>query len=213
MEFEYTRNTMQGTFDFVALETRLHKIKEQLVEEMNEWRSQGETLSAKEALSASGETYACQQVNSAFQKWSRTEQPSISAAPQDNNKFVWNVTIMGDLDGGWYENGIYHLTLTFSPDFPEVLPRPKFVTKMFHPQINEDGFPYLSVSMADSKNVVCILQDIHSLLKRPPSPDPRTWLNKKAAELYFNGGQEEREEYKRTVRRFAQRSMEEEGPW
>jgi len=58
---------------------------------------------------------------------------------------------------------------------------------------------------------VCILQDIHSLLKRPPSPDPRTWLNKKAAELYFNGGQEEREEYKRTVRRFAQRSMEEEG--
>ena len=58
---------------------------------------------------------------------------------------------MGDLDGGWYENGIYHLTLTFSPDFPEVHPRPKFVTKMFHPQINEDGFPYLSVSMSDSK--------------------------------------------------------------
>ena len=58
---------------------------------------------------------------------------------------------MGDLDGGWYENGIYHLTLTFAPDFPEVLPRPKFATKMFHPQISEDGFPYLSVSMADSK--------------------------------------------------------------
>ena len=31
MEFEYQRNTMQGTFDFVSLETRLHKIKEQLV--------------------------------------------------------------------------------------------------------------------------------------------------------------------------------------
>jgi hypothetical protein len=58
---------------------------------------------------------------------------------------------MGDLDGGWFENGIYHLTLTFAPDFPEVLPRPKFATKMFHPQISEDGFPYLSVSMADSK--------------------------------------------------------------
>lgn len=104
MEFEYQRNTMQGTFDFVALEARVHKIKEQLVrsflllrflfsylcsfpvylwyfsmvtptvhgavaqmEEMNDWRSQGEMLSAKEALSANGETYACQQVNSAFQ--------------------------------------------------------------------------------------------------------------------------------------------------
>ena len=153
---------------------------------MSEWRRQGDTLSAKEALSANGETYACQQVNSAFQvapprparilaallfgagrltsfacpspalssclqKWTRTELTSISAAPQDNNKFVWNVTIIGDLEGSWYENGIYHLTLTFPPDFPESLPRPQFKTKMFHPQINEDGYPYLSVSMADSK--------------------------------------------------------------
>jgi hypothetical protein len=31
MEFEYQRNQMQGSFDFVALEARLHKIKEQLV--------------------------------------------------------------------------------------------------------------------------------------------------------------------------------------
>ena len=61
------------------------------------------------------------------------------------------------------------------------------------------------------QNVVVILQDIHALLKSQPNPDPRTWLNKKAADLYFNGGQEEREEYKRTVRRFAQRSMEEDG--
>ena len=151
MEFEYQRNTMQGSFDFVSMESRLHKIKEQLTEEMSEWRRQGDALTLKEAESANKELYACQQVNSAFQKWSRGEVPSISAAPQDNNKFVWNVTIMGDSDGGWYENGIYHLTLTFSPDFPEVLPRPKFVTKMFHPQINEDGFPYLSVSMADCK--------------------------------------------------------------
>lgn len=64
---------------------------------------------------------------------------------------MWNVTIIGDLEGSWYENGIYHLTLTFPPDFPESLPRPQFKTKMFHPQINEDGYPYLSVSMADSK--------------------------------------------------------------
>ena len=31
MEFEYARNTMQGSFDFVTLGTRLHKIREQLV--------------------------------------------------------------------------------------------------------------------------------------------------------------------------------------
>jgi hypothetical protein len=31
MEFEYTRNTMQGSFDFVTLAARLQKINEQLV--------------------------------------------------------------------------------------------------------------------------------------------------------------------------------------
>ena len=115
------------------------------------------------------------------QKWSRAELPSISAAPQDNNKFVWNVTIMGDLDGGWYENGIYHLTLSFSPDFPEVHPRPRFATKMFHPQINEDGFPYLSVSMADSKV---------SALSRalPPSPPPPSLFTARSVPWHVNVG-------------------------
>jgi len=115
------------------------------------------------------------------QKWSRAELPSISAAPQDNNKFVWNVTIMGDLDGGWYENGIYHLTLSFSPDFPEVHPRPRFATKMFHPQINEDGFPYLSVSMADSKV---------SALSRalPPPPPPPSLFTARSVPWHVNVG-------------------------
>jgi hypothetical protein len=117
MEFEYQRNIMQGTFDFGSLESRLRKIKEQLVpcfllvplfrcfvpadslglppltcscsfysplaaasllpvacilpatqiQEIAEWTSQGAELSAKDALSSHGETYACQQVNSAFQ--------------------------------------------------------------------------------------------------------------------------------------------------
>ena len=65
MEFEYQRNTMQGSFDFVSMESRLHKIKEQLTEEMAEWRRQGDALTLKEVESANKELYACQQVNSA----------------------------------------------------------------------------------------------------------------------------------------------------
>lgn len=64
-----------------------------------------------------------------------------------------------------------------------------------------------------SQNVAVILQDIQTMLKNPPNPDPRTWLNKKAADLYFSSNQEGREEYKRTVRRFAQRSMEDDAPF
>jgi hypothetical protein len=47
------------------------------VEEMAEWRRQGEVLSAKEAVSANGEIYACQQVNSAFQVSSWTHDDDV----------------------------------------------------------------------------------------------------------------------------------------
>ncbi len=47
------------------------------VEEMAEWRRQGELLSAKEAVSANGEIYACQQVNSAFQVSSWTHDDDV----------------------------------------------------------------------------------------------------------------------------------------
>ena len=49
------------------------------MEEMAEWRRHGEALSAKEAESASGETYACQQVNSAYQvSWRAPERTGLS---------------------------------------------------------------------------------------------------------------------------------------
>jgi len=203
MEFEYTRNIMQGAFDFKALEGRLVKIKERLNEEIREWVRLGEVATAKGISS-----YDCQQVHIALQKFERIDPPGISASPQANNSFVWDVTIIGGLDGGWWENGMYTLKLIFSQEFPDIHPRPRFETKMFHPQISEDGFPFLSVSVAESKNVALLLQDVHSLLKLPPNPDPRTWLNREAAELYFNEGEKGREEYARRVRRCAQRSME-----
>jgi ubiquitin-protein ligase len=195
---------LQGSFDFKALETRLGTIKELINEEIREWVRLGEVASAKGPSS-----YDCQQVNIALQKFKRVDPPGISASPQENNSFAWDVTIIGGLEGGWWENGIYTLKLIFPQEFPDVHPRPRFETKMFHPQISEDGFPFLSVSVAESKNVATLLSDVHALLKQPPNPDPRTWLNKEAADLYFNDGEKGREEYARRVRRCAQRSMEE----
>ena len=75
-------------------------------------------------------------------------------------------------------------------------------------QISREGYPFVGVSLADWKNVSAILADIHNILRQPPNPDPRTWVNKEAAQLYFNDGEKGREEYARCVRRCAQRSME-----
>mmetsp|Transcript_59174 Transcript_59174/g.142586 ORF Transcript_59174/g.142586 Transcript_59174/m.142586 type:complete len:204 (+) Transcript_59174:279-890(+) len=203
MEFEYSRNEMAGSFDFGSLKERLDKIWDQLMLETRGWERKGEEMTAKGT-----DSYECQQVNMALQKFGRVPLEEVSASPQSTNMFVWDVTFMGGLDGGWWENGIYSLTLVFPPDFPDTSPRPKFETVMFHPQISKEGYPFVGVSLYDWKNVTSIVQDIHNILRNPPNPDPRTWVNKDAANLYFNEGDKGREEYARQVRKCAQRSME-----
>ena len=61
-EFEYSRNSMAGAYDFRALEGRLIKIKEALLEEHASWIRQGEAATVKGAHS-----YDCQQIQLALQ--------------------------------------------------------------------------------------------------------------------------------------------------
>mmetsp|Transcript_39706 Transcript_39706/g.61974 ORF Transcript_39706/g.61974 Transcript_39706/m.61974 type:complete len:446 (-) Transcript_39706:49-1386(-) len=203
VEFEYPRNSMNGEYDFKTLKGRLAKIREQIDEETKSWVQQGEITSAKGSSS-----YDCQQVDMALQKFKKLDPPGISVEKRDQNMFVWDVTIHGGLEGCWWDGGLYFLEIVFPPDFPDNQPRPKFRTKMFHPNITADGFPFVSVSVIDCKNAGTVITDILSLLIDPPNPDPRTWVNKEAADLYFNGGDQGREEYSRKVRRLARRSIE-----
>ena len=87
------------------------------VKELVQWQREG-------VESSKHQSFACQHILSAFevldtkhiacmslayctdhiyvfQKWSKLSNVGISAAPREFNKFVWDVTIMGDLDGGW----------------------------------------------------------------------------------------------------------------
>jgi hypothetical protein len=61
-EFEYSRNSMSGSFDFRALEGRLIKIKEALLEEHTVWIRLGEAATVKGSHS-----YDCQQIQMALQ--------------------------------------------------------------------------------------------------------------------------------------------------
>jgi ubiquitin-conjugating enzyme E2 Z len=135
-EFEFPRNTMMGSYDFKSIVTRIEGIKDVVEKETREWQTKG-----AEATARGVQSYDCQQINMALQKFNRVELDGISASPQDGNIFVWDVTIMGGLGGGWWENGIYTLKLVFPPDFPDSPPRPKFDTNMFHPQVSLSSYP------------------------------------------------------------------------
>ncbi|KAL7115115.1 hypothetical protein ACP275_04G164500 [Erythranthe tilingii] len=73
-----------------------------------------------------------------LERLKRDPPPGISAAPEENNIMLWNAVINGPDDTPW-SGGTFKLTLEFPHDYPFKPPRVRFVSRMFHPNIYEDG--------------------------------------------------------------------------
>ena len=129
-----------------------------------------------------------------FKKMLKDPPPCLNAAPNDDNIFFWTAVIFGPDDTPW-EGGTFNLTLEFTDQYPNKAPVVKFVTKMFHPNIYQDGRICLDILQAQWTpiyDVAAILTSIQSLLN---DPNPNSPANAEAAQLY----QENRREYNRRV--------------
>ena len=60
------------------------------------------------------------------------------ASPRENNLLLWTASIEGIEKTPW-EGGLYQLRLDFSENYPNKAPSVRFLTKMFHPNIYNDG--------------------------------------------------------------------------
>ena len=65
-------------------------------------------------------------------------QSGITAVPLEDNILVWKAIIFGPEDTYW-EGGVFRLTISFTEEYPNKAPVIKFETKMFHPNIYNDG--------------------------------------------------------------------------
>jgi len=87
------------------------------------------------------------------------EDAGVTATPSGDSLFNWTATIFGPDDTEW-EGGIFNLVLDFSEDYPNKPPKVKFVTKMFHPNIYNDG----SICLDILQNMWSPVYDISSIL-------------------------------------------------
>ncbi|KAF7494927.1 Ubiquitin-conjugating enzyme E2 1 [Sarcoptes scabiei] len=127
--------------------------------------------------------------------------PGISAAPMENDIMHWNAVIFGPPDTP-YEDGTFHLKLTFSEEYPNKPPLVKFVTRMFHPNIYTDGsicLDILQTRWSPTYDISAILTSIQSLLDEP---NPNSPANALAAQLYT----ENRNEYVKRVAAIVEKS-------
>ncbi|CAG9315314.1 unnamed protein product [Blepharisma stoltei] len=121
--------------------------------------------------------------------------PGISAAPSNDNIMLWNAVIFGPEDTPW-EGGTFKLTIEFSEEFPNKAPLVRFQTRMFHPNIYNDGTICLDIlqnQWSPIYDVQAILTSIQSLLC---DPNPNSPANSEASRIYVDNPRE----YNRRVR-------------
>ena len=100
---------------------------------------------------------------------------NCSAYPiNNNNLFIWKANFKGPSDTP-YENGIFHLNIVFPENYPFQPPKVKFITKIYHCNINSKGGICLDIlknEWSPALTISKVLLSISSLLNEPNPDDP-----------------------------------------
>ncbi|THH29330.1 hypothetical protein EUX98_g4859 [Antrodiella citrinella] len=95
--------------------------------------------------------------------------PGISAAPHEDNLRYFDVTIQGP-DGSPFANGVFRLELFLPEEYPMAPPKVRFLTKIYHPNIDKLGRICLDILKA--LQIRTVLLSVQALLSSPNPDDP-----------------------------------------
>ncbi len=101
--------------------------------------------------------------------------PSCSIGPvSDQDMDHWMANITGP-EGSPYAGGSFMLDFQFPSDYPFKPPKVKFMTKIYHPNVNGAGYiclDYLREKWEPGRTILQILNGILALLLDPNPKDP-----------------------------------------
>jgi len=84
-------------------------------------------------------------VTSLFQELNKNPVEGFSAGLiDDNDLYRWEVLIIGPPDT-LYEGGVFKAHLTFPKDYPLRPPKMKFITEIWHPNVDKNGDVCISI--------------------------------------------------------------------
>ncbi|KAI9662120.1 MAG: hypothetical protein M1831_002816 [Alyxoria varia] len=198
--FEGGSNGMQGTFTYSQIRERLHKIHNAINSETDEM----ELIGLRETDTPDGLAFS-----NRFERFSK-ELTSNSDSPVDfeminKNPFAWRLVLFGkpmtNLDGG-----VFNIKIVWSSLFPDVQPRVKVETPLFHQRVSPYGhLCYIPAHADEPRSHISAI--INAIEEESPPYDPRTTVNPEAANLLW-GKPEDKKTYNRKLRKSAQESTE-----
>jgi ubiquitin-conjugating enzyme E2 D len=120
-----------------------------------------------------------------YEELSKEPPSNISAGPIGSDMRHWEATILGPSESP-YAGGIYSLEIIFPTNYPFKPPKIRFVTPIYHPNINKQGsicLDILNINWSPVLSITKLLLSICSLLTDPNPDDP---LDEEIADLYIN---------------------------
>jgi len=118
-----------------------------------------------------------------------------SAGIIDENIMHWRATLFGPSDSP-YQGGVFNLDIVFHDNYPFKAPSIKFLTQIYHPNINTYGEICLDILKDKWSPALTISKTLLSISSLMTDPNPDSPLSSEAAHLYKTN----REEYNRMVR-------------
>lgn len=109
--------------------------------------------------------------------------PGISAIPDEQNARYFHVIVSGP-QGSPFESGVFRLELFLPEEYPMSAPKVRFVTKIYHPNIDKLGRICLDIlkdKWSPALQIRTVLLSIQALLSAPNPDDP---LNNEVAEQW-----------------------------
>ena len=129
----------------------------------------------------------------------------ISATPYQDNLRYFAVAIEGPEDSP-YERGVFQLELFLPADYPMAPPKVRFLTKIYHPNVDKLGRICLDIlkdKWSPALQIRTVLLSIQALLSAPNPDDP---LDNNVAEVWKKDEAEAIRRAKEFTQNFAMKS-------
>lgn len=131
--------------------------------------------------------------------------PGITATPKADNPRYFDVIVAGPMMSP-YEGGIFKLELFCGEDYPMAPPKVRFLTKIYHPNVDKLGRICLSVlkegpqGWSPALQIRTVLLSIQALLSAPNPDDP---LDNNVASHWKNNEKDAQDKARQWTRMYA----------